>query len=586
MNYTKGATNEAAARLPGWRATLLFALILLGLAGLLGRAFYLQGIHDEFLQEQGNQRYGRVVEVSAHRGMMTDRNGEPLAVSTPVESVWASPAAIRFGDLKDGRMDERQLVRLAQVLAVPASEVRERLADTSRDFVYLKRQLPPDQAREVMGLNLAGVSLQREYRRYYPAGEEIAQMLGFTGQDDNGQEGLELVLQDDLAGKPGSQRVIKDRRGHIVEDAGSLQPPKPGADIALSLDLRVQHLAYRELKLAVQKNKAKAGAVVVLDANSGEVLALANYPSYNPNNRASLKPEQMRNRAVADMFEPGSTMKPFTVATALETGKVRPDTVINTENGVLTIANKKIHDTHPEPSLTVAQVIQKSSNVGASKIALSLAPEVLWQAFSDAGFGAHTGSNFPGEAVGKLRDAHTWKPIEQATMSYGHGISVNLLQLTRAYTVFAGDGEIKPVSLVKLETPAVGHRVYSEKTVAEMRAMLESVVMPGGTAPMAQIAGYRVAGKTGTAHKLEGHHYSNRYVASFVGFAPVSRPRVIVAVMIDEPDGGQYYGGLVAAPVFSQVAGETLRLYNVPNDAPLDNVIVPPSDADSSREEV
>ncbi|MDD2722119.1 MAG: penicillin-binding protein 2 [Gallionella sp.] len=586
MNYTASEADQSAAKLPGWRASLLFALILLALAGLLVRAFYLQGIHDEFLQEKGNQRYSRVVEVSAHRGMLTDRNGEPLAVSTPVESVWASPSVIKMGDLKDAKMDEQQLVKLAQLLSMRVSEVHDRLADTTRDFVYLKRQLPPDQASEVSGLNLAGISLKREYRRYYPAGEEIAQTLGFTGQDDNGQEGLELALQGDLAGKPGSQRVIKDRRGHMVEDAGSLQPPKPGADIMLSLDLRVQHLAYRELKLAVQKNKAKAGAVVVLDARSGEVLALANYPSYNPNNRAQLTPEQMRNRAVADMFEPGSTMKPFTVATALETGKVKPDTVINTENGVLTIANKKIHDTHPEPFLTVAQVIQKSSNVGASKIALSLEPSVLWQTFSDAGFGAHTGSNFPGEAIGMLRDAHTWKPIEQATMSYGHGISVNLLQLTRAYTAFAGDGDIKPVSLVKLDAPAVGKRVFSEKTVGEMRAMLESVVLPGGTAPMAQIAGYRVAGKTGTAHKLEGHHYSNRYVASFVGFAPVSKPRVIVAVMIDEPEGGQYYGGLVAAPVFSQIAGETLRMYNVPNDAPLDNVIVPPTDADSSREEV
>ena len=379
MNDMNGTADKVAARLPGWRAAVLFGLILLCLLGLIIRAFYLQGIHDEFLQEKGNQRYSRVIEVSAHRGMMTDRNGEPLAVSTPVESVWASPADIQMGDQKNARIDENQLNRLSQALAMPVNDMRDRLADTSRDFVYLKRQLPPEQAGGVTRLNLPGVSLQREYRRYYPAGEEIAQTLGFTGQDDNGQEGLELMLQGQLAGKQGSQRVIKDRRGHIVEDAGSLLPPRPGGNITLSLDLKVQHLAYRELKLAVQQHRAKAGAVVVLDAKSGEVLALANYPSFNPNNRGRANPQAMRNRAVADVFEPGSTMKPFTVATGLEQGKVKPDTLINTENGVFTVGNRKIHDTHAFPVLTVAQVIQHSSNVGAAKIALSLEPKVLWQ---------------------------------------------------------------------------------------------------------------------------------------------------------------------------------------------------------------
>lgn len=585
MNYMNGTADKVAARLPGWRAALLFGLILLCLVGLIVRAVYLQGIHDEFLQEKGNQRYSRVIEVSAHRGMMTDRNGEPLAVSTPVESVWAIPSDIKIGSSKDAKMTDQQLAQLSQALAMPLSEVRDRLANSTRDFVYLKRQLPPDQAAEVMGLNLPGISLQREYRRYYPAGEEIAQMLGFTGQDDNGQEGLELVLQSQLAGKPGSQRVIKDRRGHMVEDAGAMLPPKPGGDVALSMDLQVQHLAYRELKRAVQQHRAKAGAIVVLDAKSGEVLALANYPSFNPNNRGRINPQAMRNRAVADVFEPGSTMKPFSVATGLDQGKVKPDTVINTENGVFTVGNRKIHDTHAFPVLTVAQVIQHSSNVGAAKIALSLEPKVLWQSFSDAGFGAHTGSNFPGEAVGLLRAADNWKPIEQANMAFGNGIAVNLLQLTRAYTVFTNDGEIKPVSLLKLDTPAIGKRVFSSKTAAEMRAMLESVVLPGGTATQAQVAGYRVAGKTGTAHKVDGRHYVNRYVASFVGFAPASNPRLIVAVMIDEPTG-EYYGGLVAAPVFSQVMNETLHLFNVPNDAPLDTVIMPPDDAENSREDV
>jgi cell division protein FtsI (penicillin-binding protein 3) len=576
MNYAASAHPDIAANLPGWRATVLFAGLLAGLAGLLGRGVYLQGINNDFLQKKGNERYSRVIEVNAHRGKITDRNGEPLAVSTPVESVWASPA--------DVEADSRQIRKLAQALGMDAEELKNRLFDTSRDFVYLKRHLPPDQAEKVVRLNLPGISLQREYRRYYPAGEEAAQTLGFTGLDDNGQEGLELAFQEQLAGKPGSQRVIRDRRGHIVEDAGSLNAPKPGGDIVLSLSNNLQHLAFRELESAVKLHKAKAGAVVILDARSGEVLALANYPAYNPNNRNKTSAKAMRNRAIADLFEPGSTMKPFTVAAALETGKVTPNTIINTGRGVFTVSGKKIHDAHPETMLTVAQIIQKSSNIGAAKIALSLKSSVMWQSLSDSGFGGQTGSNFPGEATGKLRDPQTWLPIEKATMSYGHGISVNLLQLARAYTIFANDGELKPVSLTKLDTPAAGHKVFSGQTARAMRHMLELAVQPGGTAPLAQVSGYRVAGKTGTAHKLEGGIYVDRYVASFVGFAPVSNPRLVVAVMIDEPGNGQYYGGLVAAPVFSKVTGAALHALNVPNDAPLDNVIAPSKDV--VREEV
>lgn len=570
MNYAASANNDIPAKLPGWRAAVLFAGLLAALAGLLGRGVYLQGIHDDFLQKKGDARYSRVIEVSAHRGMIADRNGEPLAVSTPVESVWASPS--------DVEADRRQVKQLAQILGMDVEELKNRLFDTSRDFVYLKRHLPPDQAEKVVSLNLPGVSLQREYRRFYPAGDEAAQTLGFTGQDDNGQEGLELAFQEHLAGKPGSQRVIKDRRGRIVEDAGSLHAPKPGGDIVLSLDSNVQHLAFRELESAVRQHKAKAGAVVVLDARSGEVLALANYPAYNPNNRNNISAKAMRNRAIADLFEPGSTMKPFTVATAIETGKVTPNTIINTERGVFTVGNRKIHDSHPETMLTVAQIIQKSSNIGSAKMALALKSGTLWQSLADSGFGAQTGSNFPGEAPGKLRDPETWLPIEKATMSYGHGISVNLLQLARAYTIFANDGELKPVSLLKLDTPSPGKKVFSAQTAQAMRNMLELAVQPGGTAPLAQVAGYRVAGKTGTAHKLEGGVYVDRYVATFVGFAPVSNPRLVVAVMIDEPGNGQYYGGQVAAPVFSKVTGAALHAFNVPNDAPLDNVIAAPVD--------
>jgi len=570
MNYAASAHADLTAILPGWRATVLFMLMLAGLTVLLGRGVYLQGIHDDFLQKKGDARYSRVIEVSAHRGMITDRNGEPLAVSTPVESVWASPS--------DVEADRQQVKKLAQILGMDTNELKGRLLDTSRDFVYLKRQLPPDQVEKVVGLNIPGIMLQREYRRYYPAGEEAAQTLGFTGQDDNGQEGLELALQEQLAGKPGSQRVIKDRRGHIVEDAGSLHLSKPGSDIVLSLDSNVQHLAYRELEYAVKQHKAKSGAVVVLDARSGEVLALANYPGYNPNSRNNASNKSMRNRAITDLFEPGSTMKPFAVATAIETGKVRPNTLINTENGVFTVNNRKIHDQHPAAMMTVSQIIQRSSNVGAAKVALSLKSAVLWQGLSESGFGVQTGSNFPGEATGKLRDPKTWRPIEQATISYGHGISVSLLQLARAYTIFASDGELKPISLLKLDEPVAGKKVFSERTTRALINMLELVTQPGGTAPLAQVSGYRVAGKTGTAHKLEDGRYVNRYVASFVGFAPVSNPRLVVAVMIDEPSNDEYYGGLVAAPVFSKVTGGALHALNVPNDAPLDNVIVPPKD--------
>jgi len=569
MNYAASAQSEITAKLPGWRASVLFALLLAGLAGLLGRGVYLQGIHDDFLQEKGNARYGRVIEVSAHRGNISDRNGEPLAVSTPVESVWASPS--------DVEADRRQIIKLAQILGMNMEEVKSRLFDTSRDFVYLKRLLPPDQVEKVESLHLPGVSLQREYRRYYPAGEESAQTLGFTGQDDIGQEGIELALQTQLAGKPGSQRVIKDNHGYIVEDAGSLHPPKPGSDIVLSLDSNLQHIAYRELESAVRLHRAKSGAVVILDARSGEVLALANYPSYNPNNRSNTSSKAMRNRAITDEFEPGSTLKPFTIAKAIETGKVTPGTVFDTDHGVYELGNRKIHDAEPESMLTVAQIIQKSSNIGAAKIALSMKPETMWQGLSDSGFGAPTGSNFPGEAPGRLRDPKTWRPIEQATMAYGHGVSVNLLQLARGYTIFADNGELKPVSLLKLDAPPVGKKVFSEHTAHEVRDMLEMVVLPGGTAPLAQIAGYRVAGKTGTAHKLENGRYVNHYIASFVGFAPASNPRLVVAVMINDPGGAEYYGGQVAAPVFSKVTGAALHALNVPNDAPMDNVIAPPA---------
>jgi len=567
-----------SVRLPVWRARLLLLLLFWGFMVLAARAFYLQGLHNDFLQQKGETRYTRVVEISAHRGMVTDRHGEPLAVSTPVESVWASPA--------DADLSTEQRVKLARLLGMDAVELRRRLADSEREFVYLKRQLPPEQATKVVQLNLPGVFLQREYRRYYPAAEVTAHVVGFTGVDDNGQEGIELAYQEWLAGKRGSRRVIKDRLGRIIEDVESIRAPQQGRELALSIDQRIQYLAFRELKSAVAEHEAKAGSIVVLDATSGEVLALANWPTFNPNNRDTLKMARSRNRAVVDLFEPGSTLKPFTAAAALESGLVGPGSVIDTEHGRFTVGKRTIRDVHPEGFLTVSQVIQKSSNVGSAKIALAMAPQKLWAIFSAVGFGTQTRVGFPGEAAGRLRAYQSWKPIEHATMSYGHGVSVSLLQLARAYSVFATDGELKQLTLIRRDQPVEGKRVVSRRTAQAVRKMLEMVTQPGGTATRAQVAGYRVAGKTGTAHKLDGATYAaDRYVSSFVGFAPASNPRLVIALMIDEPGGKHYYGGEVAAPVFSNVMAGALRLLGVTPDAPPDNVI-PPESAPLIGEEV
>jgi cell division protein FtsI (penicillin-binding protein 3) len=435
-------------------------------------------------------------------------------------------------------------------------------------------------------LGLPGISLKREYRRYYPAGDLTAHLIGITDVDDRGQEGIELAYQDWLAGKPGSRRVIKDRLGRVVEDAANIRQPVEGRDLALSIDRKLQYLAYRELKAAVAQHRAKAGGIVVLDVRTGEVLAMANLPAFNPNNRSTLDSRRARNRAITDTFEPGSTLKPFTVAAALDAGVIRPNTVLQTAPGYLVVGDATIHDAHPEGALTVAQVIQKSSNVGAAKVALALPREALWNVLSGAGFGAPSQLNFPGEVGGRLRAYQNWRPIEQATLSYGHGISVSLLQLARAYTVFATEGRLQPLSLVRRDEAVQGTRVISAGTALAVRNMLELVVKAGGTAPRAQVMGYRVAGKTGTAHKLEGRSYAgDRYVSSFVGLAPASDPRLLVAVMIDEPSDGQYYGGVVAAPVFSQVMSEALRMLSIAPDAPMTD-IVPVDALPEVREEV
>jgi cell division protein FtsI (penicillin-binding protein 3) len=560
-------------RLPVWRARFLVLLVTVGFMTLAARALYLQGLNKDFLQARGESRYARTIDAVANRGTITDRNGDPLAISTPVESVWASP--------QDARLSAAQRAKLARVLEMPVRSLARRLGDGEREFVYLKRQLPPEVAAKVVALNLPGVFLQREYRRYYPAGEVAAHVIGFTSVDDRGQEGIELAYQHWLAGKPGSRRVIKDRLGRIVEDVERMSAPRDGRALALSIDRNVQYLAYRELRNAAVEHQAKAASIVVLDVQSGEVLALANWPSYNPNNRETFHTKRTRNRAVVDLFEPGSTLKPFTAAAAMDAGLLGPGTLIDVESGRLRVGNRTIRDVHNDNDLlTVSQVIQKSSNVGSAKIALSMEPQDLWQVLTTAGFGATPRSGFPGEASGRLRDFDRWKPIEQATVSYGHGISVSLLQLARAYTVFATDGVLSPLTFVRRDASVPGERVISARTAQLVRTMLESVTEPGGTAMQARVTGYRVAGKTGTVHKLvDGTYAPDRYISSFVGLAPTSKPRLVVAVMIDEPGGKKYYGGEVG-----EVTAGALRVLGVPPDNIED--IRRPLDVELPREEV
>lgn len=558
--YTESPILQLA--LQGWRSRMVGLLLMAGFFALILRAFYLQVINNDFLQEKGDSRYLRDIEISASRGKVTDRHGDMLAVSTPMRSIWAIPADARM-------MSGEQKRQLSELLGIKPRELDSRLA-LEKTFVFIKRQVPPQIAEQVHALQLPGIHQEKEYRRYYPAGDMTAHLVGFTGVDDKGLEGVELAFQQALLGRSGARTVIRDRRGNIIEDVGATRPPRDGNDIVLALDSKIQYLAYSHLKTAVTDHKAKGGGIIVLDTRTGEILALANLPTYNPNNREHLSGEQLRNRAVTDTFEPGSTLKPFTVALALEKGKYRYDSLIDCAPGRITIGKAVISDSHPHGTLTVAQVIQKSSNVGTTKIALSMPPQAMWEMFDDLGFGKVPQLGFPGEVTGRLRPWKNWKPIEQATMSYGHGISVSLIQLARAYSVFARDGDLVPASLLRIDQPVTrGVPVFSAQTAREVRSMLELVVGPGGTAPKAAVPGYRVGGKTGTAHKLERGVYANKYIASFVGIAPISDPRLVVAVMIDEPSAAGYYGGQIAGPIFSRVTAGALRTLGVAQDAPL-----------------
>ncbi|MBZ0072672.1 MAG: penicillin-binding protein 2 [Gammaproteobacteria bacterium] len=543
------------------RRRFVLALFVCAFGALVWRAIDLQVFNQDFLQNQGDARHLRVVTLAAHRGMITDRNGEPLAVSTPVDSVWANPQ-----ELASARA---YLPALAKILELEPDQLQRLLAERAgREFVYLKRHVDPSVAAQVRALAAPGVALQREYRRYYPDGEVTAHVLGLTDIDDTGQEGIELAYDDWLRGEPGAKRVVKDGRHSVIETVESIRVARPGRDLKLSIDRRIQYLAYRELKAVVQQHKARSGSVVVLDTTTGEVLAMVNQPSFNPNNRTRLTPDATRNRAVTDVFEPGSTLKPFTVAVALESGHYRPDTPIDTNPGFYRVGINTVRDVHNYGALDVTGVIRKSSNVGVAKIALSLDRADFWSLLSRVGFGTVTASGFPGEAAGLLVHHHRWRPIEQATLSFGYGLSVTPLQLAQAYAVFAADGLSRPVSFLPLERPPRGERILSTRTVDQINAMLAQAVGPQGTAPAARVAGYRVGGKTGTVRKsIAGGYAEDRYLSVFAGLAPLSRPRLVTVVMINEPSDGEYYGGKVAAPVFSKVMAGALRFLNVAPDA-------------------
>jgi len=548
-----------ASKTPVWRSKFIVAGIALAFAGLAGRAAYIQIFGNEFFQKQGEVRFARTLELPANRGRILDRNGLILASSVPASSIWAIP--------EDVEASKAQLAELAALLEMPLPELSKKLGDEDKTFVWLKRQVDEPVAQKIHAMGIKGIYQRKEYKRQYPEGETTAHVVGFTNVEDRGQEGIELAFNKDLAGKAGSRRVIKDRLGRVVEDVGEQMPPVEGKDIQLSIDSKVQFFAYQKLRDAVIARKAKAGSVVVLDSTTGEVLALVNYPSYVPDRRKNLTGEQLRNRALTDTFEPGSTMKPITVAMALEAGRIKPQTIIETGPGRYNIGGFTISDTHNYGTLTVEGVIQKSSNVGALKIAQKMSPQEMWETYMALGYGQKPQIQFPGAVTGRVRPWKTWRPVEQATMSYGYGLSASLFQMAHSYTAFAHDGQIIPVTMLKSSEPAAGVQVFSAANAHAVRRMLQMAAAPGGTGPLAQTVGYSVGGKSGTAHKQVGKGYAtNKYRAWFTGMAPIEAPRIIVGVMIDEPSDGNYFGGVAAAPVFSEVVQQTLRMMGVQPD--------------------
>ncbi len=560
------ASPLLASKTPVWRSKFIMAALALAFVGLAGRAMYVQVLGNDFFQSQGEKRFTRTIELPANRGRVLDRNGLILASSVLARSIWALPEDVEKNDPK--------LRELARLLDMPLADLKRRI-QSDKTFVWLKRQVDEPVAKQIAELGIKGVHQSRAYKRQYPEGEAAAHVVGFTNVEDVGQEGVELAFNQRLSGKNGSRRVIKDRLGRVIEDVREVVPPVDGQDLQLSIDSKIQYFAYQKLKDAIAQHKAKAGSVVVLDARSGEVLALANYPSYNPNRRRNLTGEQLRNRALTDSFEPGSTMKPFIAALALERGLARPNTPIQTAPGRISIGGSTINDAHVHGVLTVAEVIQKSSNVGTVKLAMQMEPREMWETYTQLGFGQKPKLPFPGAVSGRLRPYKSWRPIEQATMSYGYGLSSSLFQLAQAYTVFARNGELIPVTLLKTETDTPGVRVFDPAHALAVRKMLEMAAGPSGTAPQAQTMGYSVGGKTGTARKQEGKGYADKkYRAWFVGLAPIDQPRVVVAVMLDEPSNGVFYGGQVAGPVFSETVQQTLRILGVQPDMNVKPLIV------------
>ncbi len=563
-----------ASRTPVWRSKFVVGAIALAFVGLASRAAYIQVIANDFFQHQGAVRYARTLELPANRGRILDRNGLILASSVPAPSIWAIP--------EDVEIDKAQLQKLAKLLEMPVADLSKKLDADDKTFVWVKRQVDAAIAQQIAALNIKGIYQRKEYKREYPEGESAVHVVGFTSVEDKGQEGVELTFNKELSGRNGSRRVIKDRLGRVVEDVGDQIPPVQGKDLQLSIDSKVQFFAYQKLRDAVVEHKAKAGSVVVLDVLTGEVLALVNYPSYSPAKRANLTGEQLRNRALTDTFEPGSTMKPFVIALALEKGLVKPESIIQTAPGKIVVGGSTITDAHPHGPLTVNEVIQKSSNVGTVKLAMQMQPREMWEMYSEVGLGQKPQVPFPGVVSGRLRAYKTWRPIEQATMSYGYGLSASLFQLARAYSVFAREGELAPVTLLKANQPAPGVRVMESRHAQQVLHMLHMATESGGTAPKAQTMGYSVGGKTGTAHKQVGKGYAeNKYRGFFVGVAPIDNPRIVVAVMIDDPSNGKYFGGDVAAPVFSETVQQTLRMMGVQPDMAVRPQIVAKAETES-----
>ena len=546
-----------ASKTPPWRSRLIVALVGAAFLGLVARAGYMQIIGTDFYRKQGEKRFVHSLEVPASRGRIVDRNGLVLATSVPSPSVWVVP--------REFEADKAQRRELTRLLGMTLAELEDKL-DGSPHFAWLRRQVDEPVWQQVKALGIKGLYEQREYKRRYPEGESAAHVVGFTNVEETGQEGIELRFNEQLEGRDGTRMVVRDRLGRVVEDIGDQVEPVNGRDIQLAVDSKVQFFAYQRVRDAVVEHGARSGSVVVLDVQTGEVLALANYPSYNPGERKGLTGAKLRNRALTDTFEPGSTMKPFVIGLALDKKLVTPQSRLQTAPGRILVSGIPISDAHPHGELTIEGVVQKSSNVGTVKLAMQMQPREMWEVFAHAGFGQKPQIDFPGAVTGRLRPYKSWRPIEQATMSYGYGLSTSLLQLARAYTVFARDGEVLPVSILRQTEPAAGQRVLSPETARAVRKMLQMAAGPGGTAPKAQAIGYSVGGKTGTARKQEGKGYTNKYRAWFVGIAPIQNPRIVVAVMVDEPGKGVYFGGDVAAPVFSQVVQQTLRMLGVPPD--------------------